>query len=100
MLLAVTFVLDDDSYWGPCKGRRGTSGQGIHQGMRHRGQEYFGVGFYGFGLLFWVLVVFFIVLVFFNSARRENAIDILNKRYAQGELSREEYTRMKEELSK
>ena len=98
VLLAVTFVADDDSYWGPCRGGKGY-GQGHHQGMHQRGQEYFGVGFYGFGLLFWVLVAFFVVLVFFNSSKKEDATDILNKRYARGELSREEYMRMRDELS-
>ena len=97
-VLAATFLADDDSYWGPCGGGRGY-GQGHHQEMHQRGQEFFGVGFYGFGLLFWVLVAFFIVVVFFNSTKKEDAITILNRRYARGELSQEEYKRMREELS-
>ena len=99
-LLVFTFVYDDDSLWGPCRGW-GRDTQERHHGMHHRGDEYFGIGFYGFGLLFWILVVFFIVLVFFNSrTKKEEALDILDKRYARGDLSQEEYTRMKEELSK
>lgn len=99
VLLVATFVYDDDSFWGPCRGWRSSPGYGMpHHGMHQRGSEFFGIGFYGFGLLFWALVVFFIVLVFSNSAKKEKPIDILNRRYARGELSREEYTQMKEEI--
>jgi putative membrane protein len=94
VLLIATYVYDS-SLWGPCGGRSPQRGHGMH-----RGQKYFGIGFYGFGLLFWVLVIFFIVLVFLNSGKKEELIHILNKRYARGELSREEYTKMKEEISK
>lgn len=98
VLLVVTFVYGDDSYWGPCRGWGSSPGRGTpHHGMQ-RGHEFFGIGFYGFGVLFWILVVFFILLVFLNSAKRDEAIDILNKRYAQGELSREEYNKMKKEI--
>ncbi len=34
------------------------------------------------------------------GTKREEAVDILNKRYARGELTREEYVKMKEELLK
>jgi putative membrane protein len=98
VLLIVTYVYDD-SLWGPCKGWKSSQERGPHSGMHRRGQ-FFGLGFYGFGLLFWVLVIFFVVIVFLNSTKKEEALDILNKRYAQGKISREEYTQMKEELGK
>ena len=105
VLLVVTYVYGDDSYWGPCRwgsiqgqGPGPGQGRGAHHGMHRGGNEFFGIGFYGFGLLFWVLVIFFVVLVFLNS--KKEPIDILNKRYARGELSQEEYNRMKEELSR
>ena len=34
-----------------------------------------------------------------DVAREKNAIDILNERYAKGEIAREEYNRMKAEIS-
>lgn len=98
VVLAVTFVYGDDTYWGPCRGWGSSPRQGMPHHRMHGEQEFFGIGFHGFGLLFWVLVAFFVVLVFLNRTKREGAIDILNKRYARGELSREEYTNMKEEI--
>ncbi|MBU6998634.1 MAG: SHOCT domain-containing protein [Theionarchaea archaeon] len=69
--------------------------------MYQRG--FFGVGFYGFGLLFWVLVAFFVVLVWLGSRGKdreneEEHLNILKRRYARGEITREEYNRMREEL--
>jgi putative membrane protein len=98
LLLGVSFVYQGGSLWGPCRmsgyGDQAVMGSGMHRG----GAGFFGLGFHGFGLLFWLLVVFFIVLVFTNGRRGEGAMDILNKRYARGEISREEYLRMKDEM--
>ncbi|MBI5446312.1 MAG: SHOCT domain-containing protein [Deltaproteobacteria bacterium] len=61
-----------------------------------------------FMLLFWALVVFgLIAAVRWLSSRsggggegemRESALDILKKRYARGEISKEEFERMKRDL--
>lgn len=100
ILLLGTFLYDSDALWGPCGGSWGGAGRG-HHGMYQRG--FFGVGFYGFGLLFWVLVAFFVVLVWLGSRGKdreneEEHLNILKRRYARGEITREEYNRMREEL--
>lgn len=72
---------------------------------------------FGFGLagLFWMVLVWILLiagavwlikLIFSGTAKQpgsnlkrdEKAIDILNKRYARGELDRDEYERMKADL--
>jgi len=71
------------------------------------GQGYGGMmGFGGFfGLLFWlVLILVAVVLVkwlFSNSDNRPHelsALEILNQRFAAGEISEEEYLRMKKRI--
>lgn len=62
-----------------------------------------GLGMVG-GVLFWVLlIVGIVVLVRWmldrSGGRGETATQILEKRYARGEINREEYERMKRELS-
>lgn len=58
-----------------------------------------GLGFGGFGLLFWVLVAIFIyLLVKGKDDKKPTAVDILNKRFAKGEITREDYVRMKKEI--
>lgn len=61
----------------------------------------------GFGMagvvLFWALVIVGIVLLVRwmldrSGGRGETALQILDKRYARGEINREEYDRMKREL--
>ena len=56
--------------------------------------------------VFWLLVLVGIALVlawvlrrWVPPSERESALDILKKRYARGEIGREEYERMKRELS-
>lgn len=57
----------------------------------------------GFGLIFWVLII---ALVYYLIAGKdrinmgETPVEILDKRYAKGEITREEYLRMKEEIIK
>ncbi|MGB9716670.1 MAG: SHOCT domain-containing protein [Thermodesulfovibrionales bacterium] len=74
------------------------------------GNHGWGMGF-GFGwllmILFWVLVILgivYLVKVIAGSARKgekeETALDILKKRYAKGEISKEEFEKMKEDLTK
>lgn len=77
-----------------------------------------GDGYYGWGMGFgWILMVFFWVVVLAGSvllvrwvasygekkgqgtAATETALDILKKRYARGEITREEYERMRKDIS-
>ncbi len=57
----------------------------------------------GIGLIFWVLII---ALVYYLIAGKgkviggESSQEILDKRYAKGEISREEYLKMKEEMIK
>jgi len=72
-----------------------------------------GFGNYGFGMGFgWIFmiifwgVVIYLVLAFLksnktdsqDSGKKETAEDILKKRYARGEISQEEFERMKKSL--
>lgn len=63
-----------------------------------------GVGM-GFGwlfmILFWVLIIFLVVFFLKKSGlgRKETAEDILKKRYARGELSKEDFERMKANIT-
>ena len=68
-----------------------------------------GMGWFGWFwmILFWILVIFgilFLVRSFSGRVREggvgggETAMDILKKRYARGELTREEFERIKRDL--
>lgn len=65
----------------------------------------FGLLFMLFVAIFWLLVIGGIIALIVWLVRRttatpgSNAIDILNTRYAKGEISREEYERMKREIT-
>lgn len=67
-------------------------GYGMHGGMGMR-SGFFNPRF--FGPLFWVFLILFLVYLFQggNEKREERgeAIEILKKRYAKGEISRDEY---------
>jgi putative membrane protein len=65
----------------------------------------------GFGwismILFWALVIFVIVYIVQSLSRRagqsireESALDILKKRYAKGEVTKEEFEQIKDDLMK
>jgi putative membrane protein len=68
-------------------------------------------GFMGgmwYGWIFWLVILIVIGWVIVNqmnknkrdiqSPQQESAIDILKKRYAQGEIDKEKFERMKKEL--
>ena len=75
--------------------------------MMHLGNYGWGWGM-GFGwlfmVIFWVLVilgiVYIIKMIAGGAKKEETALDILKKRYAKGEITKEEYDRMKDEVSK
>lgn len=61
----------------------------------------------GLGIIFWVIFLILAVWVVKNymdkqnsdfSSKQEDALEILKKRYAKGEISREEFERMKRDL--
>lgn len=98
-LLTMTGFLascDGDRFYGP----QDPGGWGGH--MMHYG--------YGYGGLFmWIifLIVIGLLIYFVVQARKtkgqpttqgENHIDILKRRYAKGEITKEEYERMKKDL--
>ena len=67
------------------------------------------MGGYG-GLLMWILLIVGIVLVVFlvmqltksngpQNKSQETALDILKKRYARGEINKEEFERMKQDMT-
>jgi len=69
-------------------------------------QGYGVMGFGGFfGLIFWLLLIIGIVLAIkwvlgssSSAGRSLSAMEILKQRYASGEISEEEYLRMKKQL--
>jgi putative membrane protein len=63
------------------------------------------MGFMGLGMIFWVailaLVVYFIVQLFRRHAAnggQSDALRILQERYARGEIDRDTFNRMKDDL--
>ena len=60
-------------------------------------------GMYGYGWLFeiGILILFFLIVYWVINAyqQKESAIEILNRRYAKGELSKKEYLSLKKEIS-
>lgn len=59
-------------------------------------------GIWIFFIIFWLLIILGIVAIvrWFNAQTRnkESSIEILEKRYARGEISKEEFERMKEKM--
>jgi uncharacterized membrane protein len=68
-----------------------------------------GMGWMLFGLVFWIFIVVCTVLLvlwvigksgkWLHVHREETALEILNKRYVQGEISRELYEEMKKDIA-
>ncbi len=65
-------------------------------------------GHMGFGWLFWIVIIVLFVWLLTQAvgrnrdsesrSREETPLEILKKRYARGEISHEEYERMKKDL--
>ena len=73
--------------------------------MTHWGQYGWGMGI--FMIIFWAFVIFGIVYVIQAVSRRdgntgkgETPLDILKKRYAKGEITKEQFEQMKDDLMK
>ncbi|NOZ59996.1 MAG: SHOCT domain-containing protein [Euryarchaeota archaeon] len=90
-LLLLTVLYETGHPWGLCQ---------AWGGMMEMHRRYaFGYGFSIFGIAFWVLVLAFLYLLLTGrEEREESAIDILNRRLARGEITREEYLEMKREI--
>ena len=62
-----------------------------------------GMGFgWFFMLLFWALIIFIAVILVKKvgpSGGKETTEDILKKRYARGEISKDEFERLKKDIS-
>lgn len=72
--------------------------------MWHAG-DMFTSGWHGFGMFIWLLIIvlFILLLVKAFSKKREassTAMDILDDRYAKGDISEDEYLKKKAELEK
>ena len=66
----------------------------------------FGIGWFTM-IIFWALLIlgiFYFVKIIAGSPKKgdrgETAIDILKKRYAKGEISKEEFDKIKDDLTK
>lgn len=63
-----------------------------------------GVGGWLLMILFWVLIILAVIYiaraVSNGRQKEETALDILKKRYAKGEISKEEFEKMKDDLEK
>lgn len=64
-------------------------------------------GFMWFGPLFWIIIL--VVVIYFivssgknrrpeNMPEQETSLDILKKRYARGEITKEQYDQMKKDI--
>lgn len=67
---------------------------------------YEGYHFYGMHLIWWAIWAVFILLVFTSTIKssskklkEETPLDILNKRYASGEITQEEFEEKKKTLN-
>jgi putative membrane protein len=81
----------------------------MNGGNMMHGDYGWGMG-YGFGwiftILFWVLIILGVVYLVKviaagskKDGKEETALDILNKRYARGEITKEELEKMKSDIS-
>lgn len=64
-------------------------------------------GFAGFGFIFWIIIIVLAIVLITklintpqnnNNKTGETALDILKKRYARGEITKEQYLAMKKDL--
>jgi putative membrane protein len=96
-LLLLTLLYEAGVQWAPCMAWGSLIAPGGMAEMHRR--HVFGYGFRGFGIAFWVLVLAFLYLLLAGREEKgESAIDILNRRLARGEITREEYLEMKREI--
>lgn len=61
-----------------------------------------------FGLIMWILIIVLIFVIIWNNTSQRNkyipfdgketALDILKKRYAKGEITKEQFDQMKKDL--
>lgn len=57
--------------------------------------------FHGFWmLLFWIIIFYLVFSIFNKKEKHESALDILKKRFARGEINKEEFETMKDTLKK
>ncbi len=75
-------------------------------GMDGYGYGMMGGGFWILGLIFWILVIIGLILLIKylwegRGAKRieESALEVLKKRYARGEISKEEFEEKKKDLT-
>jgi putative membrane protein len=68
---------------------------------------YEGQHFWGMHLVWWVIWVIFILWIFATPwdipgqrTKKETPLDLLKKRYAKGEISKDEYNGIREDLQK
>jgi putative membrane protein len=85
----------------------GMMGPGSHMYYYNNGMmRYFGTGdFLAIGLILLVLVSVFAILIYRATRKNqkssfETPLDILNKRFAHGEITKDEYEKMKDALNK
>jgi uncharacterized membrane protein len=54
-------------------------------------------------IVFWIVIIFAVVSIikalFKSGPRQESALDLLKKRYATSEITKEEFTLMKRDIS-
>ncbi len=76
----------------------------------HMGDWGWGVGFglgWIFPILFWVLIIWLVITLVRSRGdvtggsqhKNDDALDILRKRYASGEITKEQFEQMKKDLS-
>ena len=57
--------------------------------------------FHGFWMfIFWIILFFIIFSLFSKDKENQSAIDILKKRFAKGDITKEEFESMKKTLEK
>ena len=73
------------------------------------GWGHMGYGWYGGGLMWLILIIVAVVVIYFvlnrnknretlDDSDRESPMDILKKRYAKGDITKEEFDRLKRDI--